>query len=155
MRKKDLWILFSVVILGAVLGFLQFRSSAIETGSWGLSFRTEGQPPIGPASTQDLEKYDAVYVGDTSQKILHLPFDAGYENGNVEKILDVMKAHNAKGAFFILKNLIIRNTDLVKRMVEEAEALGADGIVNIRYASSAIMQGAAEVIVYGTAVKFV
>ena len=42
-----------------------------------------------------------------------------------------------------------------KRMVEEAEALGADGIVNIRYASSAIMQGAAEVIVYGTAVKFV
>lgn len=40
-----------------------------------------------------------------------------------------------------------------KRMVEEAEALGADGIVNIRYASSAIMQGAAEVIAYGTAVK--
>ena len=42
-----------------------------------------------------------------------------------------------------------------KRMVEEAEALGADGIVNIRYASSTVMQGAAEVIVYGTAVKFV
>ncbi len=42
-----------------------------------------------------------------------------------------------------------------KRMVEEAETLGADAIVNIRYASSAIMQGAAEVIAYGTAVKFV
>ena len=42
-----------------------------------------------------------------------------------------------------------------KRMVEEAEELKADAIVNIRYASSAIMQGAAEVIVYGTAVKFV
>ncbi len=42
-----------------------------------------------------------------------------------------------------------------KRMVEEAEALGADAIVNIRYASSAVMQGAAEVIAYGTAVKFV
>ena len=41
-----------------------------------------------------------------------------------------------------------------KRMVEEAEALGADAVVNIRYASSAVMQGAAEVIVYGTAVKF-
>ena len=41
-----------------------------------------------------------------------------------------------------------------KRMVEEAEAMNADGIVNIRYASSAVMQGAAEVIVYGTAVKF-
>ena len=40
-----------------------------------------------------------------------------------------------------------------KRMVAEAEELGADAIVNIRYASSAIMQGAAEVIAYGTAVK--
>jgi uncharacterized protein YbjQ (UPF0145 family) len=40
-----------------------------------------------------------------------------------------------------------------KRMVQEAEAMGADAIVNIRYASSAIMQGAAEIIAYGTAVK--
>ena len=42
-----------------------------------------------------------------------------------------------------------------KRMVAEAEELGADAVVNIRYASSAVMQGAAEVIAYGTAVKFV
>ena len=42
-----------------------------------------------------------------------------------------------------------------KRMVEEAEALGADAVINIRYASSAVMQGAAEVIVYGTAVRIV
>ena len=42
----------------------------------------------------------------------------------------------------------------VKRMVDEAEALGADAVVNIRYGSSAVMQGAAEVIAYGTAVRF-
>ena len=42
-----------------------------------------------------------------------------------------------------------------KRMVEEAEELGADAVVNIRYASSAVMAGAAEVIAYGTAVKFI
>lgn len=42
-----------------------------------------------------------------------------------------------------------------KRMVAEAEALGADAIVNIRYASSAVVQGAAEVMAYGTAVKFI
>ncbi|MDD6213329.1 MAG: YbjQ family protein [Clostridiales bacterium] len=41
-----------------------------------------------------------------------------------------------------------------KRMVDEAEALGADAIVNIRYGSSAVMSGAAEVVAYGTAVKF-
>ena len=42
----------------------------------------------------------------------------------------------------------------VKRMVDEAEALGADAIINIRYGSSSVMQGAAEVIAYGTAVKY-
>ena len=40
-----------------------------------------------------------------------------------------------------------------KRMVDEAERLGADAVVGIRYGSSAVMQGAAEIIVYGTAVK--
>ena len=41
-----------------------------------------------------------------------------------------------------------------KRMVEEAQRLGADAVVNVRYASSAVVQGAAEVMAYGTAVKF-
>ena len=41
-----------------------------------------------------------------------------------------------------------------KRMVDEAKALGADAVVNIRYGSSALMQGVAEMIVYGTAVRF-
>lgn len=41
-----------------------------------------------------------------------------------------------------------------KRMVEEAQGLGADAVVNVRYATSAIMQGAAEVMAYGTAIKF-
>lgn len=40
-----------------------------------------------------------------------------------------------------------------KRMVDEAEALGADAIINIRFGSSSAMQGAAEVIAYGTAVR--
>ena len=42
----------------------------------------------------------------------------------------------------------------VKRMVDEAEALGADAVVNLRYSSSSLMQGAAEVIAYGTAVRY-
>jgi len=41
-----------------------------------------------------------------------------------------------------------------KRMCQEAEAMGADAVVNVRYASAAVMQGAAEVMAYGTAVKF-
>lgn len=42
-----------------------------------------------------------------------------------------------------------------KRMVDEAEAMGADAVINIRYGSASMMQSAAEVVVYGTAVKFI
>ena len=42
-----------------------------------------------------------------------------------------------------------------QRMVQDAQKLDADAVINVRYASSAIMQGAAEIIAYGTAVKFV
>ena len=41
-----------------------------------------------------------------------------------------------------------------QRMTEEAEKLGADAIVNVRYASTSVMQGAAEIMAYGTAVRF-
>ena len=41
-----------------------------------------------------------------------------------------------------------------KRMVEDAEALGADAVINVRYGSASVMQGSAEVIVYGTAIKY-
>lgn len=43
----------------------------------------------------------------------------------------------------------------VKRMVDEAEALGADAVIGMRFGSSSMMQGAAEIIAYGTAVKFI
>lgn len=50
--------------------------------------------------------------------------------------------------------LITARQIATKRMVDEAESLGADAVINVRYGSSSLMQGAAEVIVYGTAVKF-
>lgn len=58
---------------GAVLAFcavlpVMFAATAVPTGSWGLSFRTEGQPPVGNATAGALRQYDAVYVGDTEEK---------------------------------------------------------------------------------------
>lgn len=60
---------------------------AVPTGSWGLSFRAEGQPPVGNATAQALRQYDAAYIGDGREKIIYLTFDAGYENGNTAKFL--------------------------------------------------------------------
>ena len=124
MGKKDLWILLGALAAAFVLVIAQFTGSAVETGSWGLSFRSEGQPPSGPASTAQLEKYDAVYLGNTNEKVLYLTFDAGYENGCTEKILDVLKKHDVPAAFFLVGNYLEKNGDLVRRMVEEGHIVG-------------------------------
>ena len=94
--------------------------------SWSVHrMKNHEQPPLD-SSLSFVENYNAYYLDKNAtddNKVIYLTFDAGYENGNVERILDVMKKHNAKGAFFILENLIIRNTDLVKRMAEEGHTV--------------------------------
>ncbi len=62
---------------------------------------------------------DKKHATQDQEKVVYLTFDAGYENGNVAKILDIMREHEVSGAFFILGNLIERNPDLVKRMTDE------------------------------------
>ncbi|MCI6958124.1 MAG: polysaccharide deacetylase family protein, partial [Clostridiales bacterium] len=101
-----------------------YVTGTLETGSWGLSFRQEGAAPIGNAGVDQLRKYDAAYLGDTSEKVIYLTFDAGYENGATEKILDTLQKHNVKAAFFLVGNYIERNADLVRRMVEEGHTVG-------------------------------
>ena len=89
--------------------------------------REHRQPKCEP-SLEYIERYGGVYVdgryGDgNAEKVIYLTFDAGYENGNVEKILDVMSEENVKGSFFILGHLIDSVPELVKRMAEEGHCV--------------------------------
>ena len=124
MRKRDLLILCGAVAAALILSLRLISGGALETGNWGLSFQSEGSAPIGPANAQQLAKYDAAYLGDTAEKVIYLTFDAGYENGCTAKILDVLKAHNAPAAFFLVGNYIEKNADLTRRMVEEGHIVG-------------------------------
>ena len=124
MRKRDLVILLLAFAVAITVAVSVFSHSALETGSWGLSFRQEGAPPIGTAGKDQLAQYDAAYIGDTTQKVLYLTFDAGYENGCTEKILDTLKKHEVKAAFFLVGNYIEKNADLVRRMVAEGHTVG-------------------------------
>ena len=119
MRKRDFVILAAAFVAAVGTAVWIFCSSAIPTGSWGLSFRQEGAAPIGNAGADQLKQYDAVYIGDTSEKVLYLTFDAGYENGCTAKILDTLKKHNVPAGFFLVGNYIEKNADLVRRMAEE------------------------------------
>ena len=124
MGKRDLLILLLALLLAAGMAVGIFVTDGIETGSWGLSFRTEGAPPIGNAGRDQLKAYDAVYLGDPSEKVLYLTFDAGYENGSTEKILDILKQQQVPAAFFLVGNYLEKNADLVRRMVEEGHIVG-------------------------------
>ena len=93
-------------------------------GNWGLSFPTEGQAPIGNASPADLAKYDSYYLGDTSQKVIYLTFDCGYENGYTGQILDALKKHGAPAAFFVVGHMIESAPDIVRRMAAEGHVVG-------------------------------
>ena len=113
-----------IVLFCAALPELFAAGKAIETGSWGLSFREEGKEPVGNASRQALESYDAVYVGDGKEKVIYLTFDAGFENGYTASILDTLQAHNAPACFFVVGNYLETAPELVRRMVNEGHIVG-------------------------------
>ncbi|HHW30543.1 MAG TPA: delta-lactam-biosynthetic de-N-acetylase [Clostridiaceae bacterium] len=93
--------------------------------SWGIRRKEGNQPPdADPGAPELLKKYNSLYIGDTSKKVVYLTFDEGYENGYTPKILDVLHANNTKAAFFITGPYLKQHQDLVRRMVEEGHIVG-------------------------------
>lgn len=90
--------------------------------------KDHARPTIDPSLSFVLE-LDGYYLDsrhaapDDADRVVYLTFDAGYENGNVKKILDVLKEEEVKAAFFILGHLITHDTELVKRMAQEGHTV--------------------------------
>lgn len=124
MRRRD-WVILALALLAAgAAAFGVMRGAVLQTGAWGLSFREPGVPPIGNAGVDQLRALDAAYLGDSSEKVIYLTFDAGYENGCTERILDVLKKHRVPAAFFLVGSYIRQHPDLVRRMVAEGHTVG-------------------------------
>ena len=92
--------------------------------SWFCVHRKDNLQPSADTTFSFIDKYDGYYIdkkhGDScNEKVIYLTFDAGYENGNIESILNTLKEKNVHAAFFILSNLIRKNTELVIRMADE------------------------------------
>ena len=124
MRKRDTALILAALAAALIFGGAILRESALPTASWGLHFPGDGLPPTGSAGRDILGQYDAVYLGDTTQPVIYLTFDAGYENGATEKILDTLKEKQVSAAFFLVGNYLQRNADLVRRMVSEGHIVG-------------------------------
>ena len=117
-------LLLAAALQNAVLPASSSVAIPASADNWGLSFPTEGESPIGNATPETLAQYNACYLGDTSQKVIYLTFDCGYENGYTESILDTLKKHNAPAAFFVVGHMIESAPDIIRRMAAEGHIVG-------------------------------
>jgi peptidoglycan-N-acetylmuramic acid deacetylase len=131
-RKKRAMIMLAVAAMVVVAVCVLFVSGGNEPkpvsvsadSNWGLSFPEEGKMTVGNASVEYLKHYDAYYAAGSDEKDIYLTFDAGYENGCTEPILDTLKKHEVPAAFFLVGNYLSTNPHLVKRMVKEGHIVG-------------------------------
>ena len=120
---------FASLLCAAVLLFsliavpVGAKDSAI---GWYVKKNDTHTPPPLDSALSVIERYDGYYLDRDAKEddpVLYLTFDAGYENGNVARILDTLRAHNAPGAFFVLSHLVTANPDLVRRMADEGHTV--------------------------------
>lgn len=91
--------------------------------NWYCRHLKNGEVPPCPPEMNFISEYGGVYLGNPEEKVIYLTFDAGYENGNIAKILDTMKEKEVTGAFFVLENIAKQNTDLLRRMSNEGHLI--------------------------------
>lgn len=119
--KKTI-IIISLIIM--VFSFSLPSGAASQAYNWFCVHRKDHLQPHADASISFIEDYNGFYVdkkhGDNcNDKVIYLTFDAGYENGNIKRVLDTLKGEKVSAAFFVLGNMIEKETELVVRMQAE------------------------------------
>lgn len=115
-----------VMVLAVVFLFLFINNvTFVQAKNWYFKPSKDNQPATTePEYEALLEKYNGIYIGDTSKKIIYLTFDNGYEAGYTDDILDTLKEEDVPAAFFITGHYIEDQPELVKRMHDEGHIIG-------------------------------
>lgn len=93
--------------------------------SWGILRGKDGElPKADPGAPELINKYNSIFLADTSQKTIYLTFDEGYENGYTAKILDTLYENKVNAIFFITGPYLEHQKDLIRRMLDEGHAVG-------------------------------
>ena len=119
--KKIILFVVAVLLFNSIM--TTGISGANNNFSWYIK-RNGNNRPIIQKEQELIYSYDGYFLDknlsdDDERKVLYLTFDIGYENGNTSKIMDSLKNESVPAAFFVLDNVILKNTDLVMRMVNE------------------------------------
>ena len=123
--KKTMIILMIIMVIS--VSPIQIFS-ATQTFSWYCVRNKDHKQPRLDNNMSFITEYGGYYVDkahgdDNEEKVIYLTFDAGYENGNVSKILDTLKKEDVKATFFVLDHLVCDNLDIIERMIEEGHVV--------------------------------
>ena len=91
--------------------------------SWWYKKNVDAPPSVPQDVQQLMDQYGGIYLKNSTQKVLYLTFDEGYENGYTPKILDVLKENQVKAMFFITGPYLKNHSDLVERMIKEGHEI--------------------------------
>ena len=111
--KKTVLLFFVMILLLSSL-VLQTFAAPTRYRWYCMHVKDHKQPSIG-TELAFVEEFGGYFIDRThtdsnaEDKVIYLTFDAGYENGNIAKILDILRDENVSAAFFILQNLIYKN----------------------------------------------
>lgn len=95
-----------------------------DNNGWGFVKKKDSFPEFTKGQRDMMAKYNCIYEGNQSEKVLYLTFDEGYENGFTGQILDTLKEKGVPAAFFITGPYLEKNGDLIKRMIDEGHIVG-------------------------------
>lgn len=122
------------LLIGGVLGKKNYRLTSVNGDfnnlsnkkiCWGIKRANNNeQPDVGKSNKELLEKYNGIFMGNKDKKVVYLTFDAGYEAGYTEKILDVLKDNNVTATFFITGHYLNTQPELIKKMIDNGNIVG-------------------------------
>ena len=113
-----------LLVIVFMLGFIVLPTLSASSYGWGFKRNTDHRTPdVGPYA-QEIEGTSSYYVGPTDEKIVFLTFDAGYDNGVLPKILEVLAEKDVKSTFFVTGDFIERESSLVLDIVFQGHLVG-------------------------------
>ena len=110
------------IILSTI--FLSFVNVNSNSFGWGFSKNKNHKQPYIGKYLDEIKDTNSYYVGDENIKKVYLTFDAGYDNGNLEKILNTLKEKDVQATFFITGDFLNRFSDLTIKINNDGHLIG-------------------------------
>jgi len=102
-----------------ILSLISIPGVFANSYGWGFRKNKDHLPPDIGIYHEEIKDTNTYYIGNPEEKVIYLTFDAGYDNGTLGKILDILKEKNVKATFFVTGDFLEKEKDLTLRMAYE------------------------------------